>query len=109
MKLFEIIEAIDTFDRDGTIFSQEIDNSFQPQSDAVVITLTDEELEINIDDFAASRCPGKSYFLEISLVQEILEGWADNHNGQPPTTEQACKCVIHYAKYDAYPPSFFNQ
>lgn len=109
MKLFEIIQTINTFDRDGIIFLQRIDHLFHSKSDAVVMLLTDEELEMNVDEFAASRCPGKSYFLEISLAQEILQGWADNHNGQPPTTEQACECVIHYAEYDAYPPSFFNQ
>ncbi|MEI8594214.1 hypothetical protein [Photobacterium sp. Hal280] len=90
MKLFEVINAIDTFDDEGTIFVQKVDGSYHPKSEAVVIEMTDEELEMKTSEFARKRCPGKSYFLEVFIVQEVLEGWASNHGGRQPNNEKAC-------------------
>ena len=108
MKLFEVIKAIDTFDDEGTIFVQKIDGSYRPKSEAVVIEMTDEELEMKTSEVAKTRCPDKSYFLEVFIVQEVLEGWASNHGGKQPNIEQTCQCLIHYAEHDAYPESFFS-
>ena len=108
MKLFEVILAIDTFDDEGTIFAQKIDGSYHSKSEAVVIEMTDEELQMKTSEVAKARCPGKSYFLEVFVVQEVLEGWVSNHGGKQPNIEQACHCLIHYAEHDAYPESFFS-
>lgn len=108
MKLIEIIQSINSYDDEGAIFAQKLDGSYHSKSEAVVIEMTDKELEMETSELAASRCPGKSYFLEVFLVQEVLEGWASNHDGRQPSIEEACQCLIHYAEHDAYPESFFS-
>ena len=108
MKLFEVIKSIGTFDDEGTIFVQKINGYYHPKSEAVVIEMTDEELEMKTSEVAKIRCPGKSYFLEVFIVREILDGWASSHDGKQPNTDQACQFLIHYADHDAYPESFFS-
>lgn len=108
MKLFEIIQSIETCEEDGTIFAQRIDGSYHPTSEAIVIVMTDVELLMKTSEVANERCPGKSYFLEVSIAQEFIEDWSANHDGKKPSNEQACKYLIHYSEYDSYPVSFFS-
>ena len=108
MKLFEVIQKIDTFDEEATIFVQVIDGTYHPKSEAAVIEMNDDELEMKTCEVANLRCPGKSYFLDVFTVLEVIEDWVSNHSGRQPSIEQACQCLIHYAEHDAYPESFFS-
>ena len=43
---------------------------------------------------------GLKYFLEISVAIEVLEVLRDRRKS---TTEDACRLLLYYAEYDAYP------
>lgn len=44
---------------------------------------------------------GFKYFLEASLAREVLD--VLRNRSTPSSAEDACKLLIHYAAYDAYP------
>ncbi|EKA7375338.1 hypothetical protein OL330_004644 [Vibrio parahaemolyticus] len=70
MKLSDVIEEIDTFDEESTIFV-ESGRKISGRSESEVIYLSDEELAEDIAIVAEKRCKGKSYFLEVSIVIEL--------------------------------------
>jgi len=43
---------------------------------------------------------GFSYFLEVSVAREFIEGWLSNKSLLPSIEEQ-CARLIHYAEFDA--------
>lgn len=108
MELVEVIESINSFDDENTIFVEKIGGKFDPASQAVVFEMTDEELQLPTAEVCESRCPGKSYFLEVFLVKEFIEDWAINHKGCLPTSSEACHSLIFYAENDSYPEEFFS-
>ncbi|EJB8454943.1 hypothetical protein C4G66_RS23520 [Vibrio parahaemolyticus] len=108
MNLYEVVEKIESFDDEATIFVDTETNDISAQSEAEVIYLSDEELKEDISFVAEKRCKGKRYFLEVSIVLELNEDWASNHDGMLPTTVQLVNCCIHYARFDSYPSEFFN-
>lgn len=93
---------------EGTVFAEKINGTFRPESRAVIVEMTDEELKRPVADVALQRAPGTSYFLEVSIAREVLNGWQSNHSGTSPTTDQALESIIFYAEHDAYPESFFS-
>jgi hypothetical protein len=108
MKLIEIIHTIESFDEEGSIFALKHEGKYKPSSEAVVIDMTDDELQQTTVEIADKYCPGKSYFLEVFLVKEFLEDWASNHKGKLPSDEKACEFLIYYAENDSYPETFFS-
>lgn len=108
MKLIEIVHSIESFDEEGTIFALKHEGKYMPSSEAVVIDMTDDELQQPTVEIADKYCPGKSYFLDVFIIKEFLEDWASNHNGKLPSDELACELLIYYAEYDSYPEEFFS-
>ncbi|MFI0446768.1 hypothetical protein [Actinomadura sp. 6N118] len=45
---------------------------------------------------------GRTYLLEAFLIRDVLEAWSAQHDGTPPSSQQACEAVIYYAETDAY-------
>ncbi|MDX5630936.1 MULTISPECIES: hypothetical protein [unclassified Brenneria] len=92
MTLNDIINQIDSFDDDDTIY---VVQPWKPDSKAVVATepndggLPDEAVKVNAD-----------YFLEIFLTKEFLEGWLSNLDQEPSSKDQ-CLRLIQYAENDA--------
>jgi hypothetical protein len=108
MNLREVIQNIGSFDEEGSIFALKFNGKYSASSEAEVLEMSDDELQLPTAEVAEQRCPGKSYFLEVFLVKEFLEDWATNHNGKQPSIEEACDCLIYYAENDSYPEEFFS-
>lgn len=103
MKLNEvIINCTDYIDSDeiiNVVFVKMINNKFEPLSEAKVIELTPEEMEMNLSDIEDSKCPGYSYFLEINILREIFD---DIKNlDEFKSDDEKIKRIIYYAEFDA--------
>ncbi|OSM93880.1 MULTISPECIES: hypothetical protein [Lonsdalea] len=92
MTLCEIINQINSFDHDETIY---VKQPWRPDSEAIVAA---EPMDGKIPDEAAKI--NAEYFLEIFLAKEFLEGWLSNLNNNPSWQEQ-CFRLIEYAETDA--------
>jgi hypothetical protein len=104
MTLQEVIERLEHFDGQTTIFAQKVSGDYLPTSPAKVLWLSDEELEMKTSDVAARRCPGMTYVLEVHIAKEAIDVWSQWRGGRTPTAYQALHAVLHYSKYDAYLP-----
>lgn len=85
----------------GVLFVEPIEGLFQPESRAVVLELSDEELATPVASVAAIRAPGTEYFLEVALAREVLEGWLLHNPGLPANHPKSVARIIHYATHDA--------
>jgi hypothetical protein len=106
VKLSQVISEINTISEPATIFAARIDGMFSSES---AVQITEEEIG-NIDDFLknSGMPPAMEYFLEVSILKEILEGWRYNHQGQNPSLSVAIETIIFYAENDAYPDAFYG-
>ncbi len=103
MKLQEVIEAIESFPESATIFAERIKGEFQPESEAILFELTDEETSKPIKEVAAIRTPGKEYLLEVFIAKEAIEGWQNYREGNEVPSSELTDVVIFYAENDAWP------
>jgi hypothetical protein len=108
MNLKDVIENLSLLPEDGTVFAERINGEFRADSEAQVVEITDEELKQQTSEAATKKAPGKDYFLEVFIIQEVLEGWRKHHGGKTPPIDAALESVIYYAENDAYPESFFG-
>ena len=97
-RLGDIIARLSEFDIDDTIYARE---PWTEDSDAMVAT------EPQPEDWEAGGLPppeateaGLSYFLEIYIALELVEGEIA-YLGADPGAKAICERVIYYAIYDA--------
>lgn len=97
-----IINCADYVDSDkivNVVFAKKINDMFKPLSDAKVIKLTPEEMEMNLSYIEDSKCSGYKYFLEIDILQDILN---DIKNlDEYKSEDKKVKRIIYYAEFDA--------
>jgi len=103
MTLYEIIKSIASQPEEATIFAERINGKFRPESPAVLIEMTDEELTMPVQEVASRRAPGTEYFLEIFVAKDVLEGWQEHRQKAGITTEELTTVTIYYAENDAWP------
>jgi hypothetical protein len=103
MTLGEVIANLDRQPVDGILFVERIGGVFRTDSAVVVIELTDDELDRPVRLIAAERAPGKEYFLEVSVIHEILEGLGSSSGLRKFSEERTQEIIIYYAENDAYP------
>lgn len=96
MRLIEVIENIKKIDEEEVLYVKRIDGQFSFESETVILRLTEEELEWKTFAVTAKKCPGFDYFLEIFLINEIIEDLEKNES-----LEKKCTRLIHYATFDA--------
>jgi hypothetical protein len=108
MNLRSVIENLSSFSSEATVFAERVDGAFNGESEVQLVEMTDEELKQPVVKVAKEKAPGKEYFLEVFIIQEVLDGWSSNHGGQTPPIDVALEGVIYYAKYDAYPDTFLG-
>ena len=89
MTLGEVIRALDSMDPTATIYAVE---PWTSESGAVV---AHNEVECN-----AALQQGLMDFMSVGMAQEFLDGWTQNV-ATPPTLEDRCARLIHYARFDA--------
>jgi len=81
------------------VFAKKPNENFESNSEAKVLKLTLEEMEMDLNDIKTSKCPGYEYFLEMNIIQEFFE---DIKNmDEYKTDEEKVNRVIYYAEYDA--------
>jgi hypothetical protein len=108
MHLHEAIAKLSQWPEDAMIFATRIGGEFRPESEAVVLELSESELRSPVREVAARRAPGMEYFLEVFVALEVIDGWRFNHPNQEPELEQIVESIVYYAEHDAYPESFFG-
>jgi hypothetical protein len=92
MKLLEIIEGLNSFDRKETIYAS---LPWTMNSDAIV-TMEPESGGLPPE----AEKLGMKYFLEVFIAKDFLDDWKASL-GAKPTIEQECSRVIQYAINDA--------
>ncbi|WP_438425472.1 hypothetical protein [Aquimarina macrocephali] len=96
MKLIDVITNIDEVNEESVLYVKRIDGLFSLKSKTIILQLTEEELEWKTFEVTEKKCPGYEYFLEVFLVNEIIEDLEKNES-----IEVKCKRLIHYAEFDA--------
>ncbi len=71
MTLSEAFRQITMFPADGIIFAERIRGVFRPESPCVVLTLSDEQLQLPTSRVAEELAPGFEYFLEVHIVLDL--------------------------------------
>jgi hypothetical protein len=102
MDLRTLVERMATLPEDGTIFAKQARGAFTPSSEAVVLRLSQAELQSPVSEVAARRAPGFHYFLEVSVASEVLEAYraeAYMQAAEPDITA----ALVFYAIHDAFP------
>jgi len=92
--LIEAIRDLGSLDEDATLYVRE---PWTADSETIAV--------VEPSDFDGRIPPpeargGCTYFLEVSIAREVMEGWLSNIDAAPPL-EQRCARVIHYAIFDA--------
>lgn len=99
LTLTKVVTNIATYPEQASIFAKRVGGEFRPDSEAVVLELTEEELELPTNEMATLKCPGLDYFLDVFIVQEMVD---DFENSSIATTlNERMASIIHYAEYDA--------
>lgn len=82
-----------------SIFAKRNNGKFLPNSEALVVALTPEEMEIKLHLIAETKCPGFEYFLEIFVFQDFYDDLSKNKefNSDAKKVER----IIYYAEFDA--------
>lgn len=99
MDLRAIIAGSADISDDLVVYAKKIDGRFLSSSEAILLALTGEELEMTVDEIAARKCPGFSYFLEMFLISELIQDF--ENSDVKSDVEQKIEKVIHYAEFDA--------
>lgn len=92
MKLIEIIEKLDSFSDEDTIYAAE------PWSEKCQAVVETEPPSGGLPEKAQEL--GLKYFLEVFLAREFLEGWIANLQAEP-SLQDKCQRLIQYAVTDA--------
>src|SRR5688500_10034958 len=96
MTLAQVIESLDSFDAEQTIYVQ-ADKPVSVDSTSVVDYETDD------GDQPASAA-GMQYFLEVHLTRDAIFVWSRWRGGRLPSLSEKFDAIAHYAENDAYLP-----
>lgn len=97
MNLREVISELSQRPPETMIFAQLIGGEFRAESAAVVLELSEAELERPIREIAEERAPGMDYFLEVSLALDMLQGL----RAKGADLDAVVQRIIYYAEHDA--------
>ena len=101
MTIHEIISNINEHNEEATIYAKKENGKFLPSSEAVLVEIPKDEDEGDTSEIAKKYCPGYDYFIEIFIVQELLEDLESS--GKPLSMDQKVAAIIHYEENDAFP------
>lgn len=97
LKLSEIIlNCLKYEEKEGLIdfvFVKRDEGKFEANSEAIILSLTEDEADIGIKDMIASKCPGYDYFLELFIIQEVFEDI--QHQAEYKHDEEKIKRIIY--------------
>lgn len=92
MKLVDIVGDLSSYDDELTIYAKE---PWTCDSEAILAREPDSG---GVPQEAAAI--GATYFVELFVAKEFLEGWRDSEQRAVSSREQ-CERLIHYAVHDA--------
>ncbi len=92
MILIEAVRDLESLDEEATIYAEK---PWRARSETLVAREPEEG-----GGPAEAHDRGMSYFIEVSVARDFLDGWAGNLSAQP-TPEEKCERLIHYAVFDA--------
>ncbi len=81
------------------VFVKRNGGKFEPNSETVILKLTDDEVEMKIKDLSESKCPGFDYFLELDILQDMYTEMKESKDYA--SDEKKIKRIIYYAEFDA--------
>ena len=95
----DAISNIEDLSDEAVIYAKKIEGKFQGSSEVVLLEIPEEDFDLPTKDISEKYCPGFDYFLEISIIKEVLEDMSvlPGHK----SLEQQVERVIHYAEFDA--------
>lgn len=97
-----IINCIDYKDTEEfmySIYAKRINGKFQPDSEALVLKLTVEEMEMKSIELAEEKCPGFDYFLELFVLKDFYEDLLKLEEFK--SNIKKVERIIYYAEFDA--------
>jgi hypothetical protein len=96
MTLAEAYERLLQLPQEGVIYARRIDGSFRPESECVVLLLTEDQLALPVFAVADQFAPGMDYFLEVEIAAPFAE-----HARAAGASEASLARLIQYAENDA--------
>jgi len=99
MTISEIIANIDNQSEEALIFAKRENGKFLPESEAVLVETTEDELGAPTNEIAEKYCPGFEYFLEVYLVKDLVGALSATVGYK--SLQQQIERIIHYAESDA--------
>lgn len=82
-----------------SVFAKKINGKFQPDSEALILELTIEEMEIKPAKIAEEKCLGYDYFLEMFILKDF---YMDLSNLEEYRLDaKKVKRIIYYAEFNA--------
>ncbi|MEN2416001.1 hypothetical protein [Flavobacterium mesophilum] len=82
-----------------SVFAKRINGKFQPDSEALILELTIEEMEIQPAKIAEEKCPGYDYFLEMFILKDF---YTDLSNLEEYRSDaKKVERIIYFAEFDA--------
>lgn len=98
MNLSETIYKLENSTPETFIFVKALSEKINGETDALLLELSEEELELPLREVAKKRAPGYKYFLEAFLVKEIVDDWEVRYGESKK--DDLLKTIINYAKND---------
>lgn len=92
MTLIEVVDALESLNEESTIYASE------PWTDSSTAVVARESESGRSPDAAQEL--GLTYFLEVFIARQFLEGWTA-HLDAEPTLQEKCARLIEYAINDA--------
>ena len=99
MTIRDIISSVHNLDEEVVIYAKRVNGRFEGSSEAVLLELPDEDLELPTKDVSEKYCPGFDYFLEGDIVKEMVEDIRTFPEYQ--SVDQQVQRLIYYAEFDA--------
>jgi hypothetical protein len=96
MTLRQAIAEIDRLPADATLYVVGAPEAWNAESDTA-FGVEDVETE---NPALPPEAEGRTYFLEVAVAREVLDGWRRNLD-RPPTLDEAVERIIRYARFDA--------
>src|SRR5262245_11014232 len=101
MTLSDAIAKLEQLSRTATLFVERLYGEFKPNSRAVLVEISDDDLNRAVAEIAAEHAPGTEYFLEIDLARDFVAGFIKNYPSGKPTFDEIIERVIYYVENDA--------
>ncbi|MET3032470.1 hypothetical protein [Flavobacterium johnsoniae] len=97
--IIKCMDYIDTDESMYSIYAKKVNGRFRPDSEALVLKLTIDEMEMKSIEVAEKKCPGFDYFLEIFVLKDFYEDLLKLEEFK--TDIKRVERIIYYAEFDA--------